>query len=80
MDDITIKALQEFGLLIKGVSKTIKNDVKERKGGFLSMVLGILGASLLENLLTGKGVRGGKIPERGAMRAGVGTIKAGQNF
>ena len=60
MDDITIKALQEFGLLIKGVSKTIKNDVKEQKGGFLSMVLGILGASLLENLLTGKGVRGGR--------------------
>ena len=58
MDDITIKALQEFGLLIKGVSKTIKNDVKEQKGGFLSMVLGILGASLLENLLTEKGVRG----------------------
>ena len=60
MDDITIKALQEFGLLIKGVSKTIKNDVKEQKGGFLSMVLGILGGSLLENLLTGKGVRGGR--------------------
>ena len=60
MDDITIKALQEFSLLIKGVSKTIKNDVKEQKGGFLSMVLGILGASLLENLLTGKGVRGGR--------------------
>ena len=60
MDDITIKALQEFGLLIKGVSKTIKNDVKEQKGGFLSMMLGILGASLLENLLTGKGVRGGR--------------------
>ena len=58
MDDITIKALQEFGLLIKSVSKTIKNDAKEQKGGFLSMVLGILGACLLENLLTGKGVRG----------------------
>ena len=60
MDDITIKALQEFGLLIKSVSKTIKNDAKEQKGGFLSMVLGILGACLLENLLTGKGVRGGR--------------------
>ena len=58
MDDITIKALQEFGLLIKSVSKTIKNDAKEQKGGFLSMVLGILGACLFENLLTGKGVRG----------------------
>ena len=58
MDDITIKAHQEFGLLINGVRKKKKNDVKEQKGGFLSMVLGILGASLLENLLTGKGVRG----------------------
>ena len=58
MDDITIKALQEFGLLIKSVSKTIKNDAKEQKGGFLSMVLGILGACLVEPLLTGKGVRG----------------------
>ena len=54
----TIKALQEFGLLIKGVSKTIKNDAKEQKGGFLGMVLSTLGASLLENLLTWKGIRG----------------------
>ena len=47
-----IKSLEEFGLLIKNVSK---NEVKEQKGGFLSMLLGTLGASLLRNLLAGKG-------------------------
>ena len=41
---------------IKGVTETIKNETKEQKGGFLSMLLGILGASLLGNLLTGKGI------------------------
>ena len=41
---------------MKGVTKTIKNKTKEQKGGFLSMLLGTLGASLLENLLSGKGI------------------------
>ena len=41
---------------MKGVTKTIKNEAKEQKGGFLSMLLGILGTSLLGNLLTGKGI------------------------
>ena len=50
-----IKSLEESGLLIKGVGKTIKNKAKEQKGGFFSMLLGTLGASLLGNLLTGKG-------------------------
>ena len=54
------KSLEESGLLIKGVSETIKNKAKEQKGGFLSILLGTLGASLLGNLLTGKGtVRAG---------------------
>ena len=48
------KSLEESGLLIKGVSKTIKNEAKEQKGGFLGVILGTSGASLLENLLTGK--------------------------
>ena len=48
------KFLEESGLLIKDVSKTIKNEAKEQKGGFMSMLLGTLGASLLGNLLTGK--------------------------
>ena len=50
-----IKSLEESGLLIKNVSKTVKNEIKNKKGGFLSMFLGTLGASLLGNLLTGKG-------------------------
>ena len=52
---------------MKGVSETIKNETKEQKGGFLSMLLGTLGASLFGNLLTGKGFA----------RAGEGTIRAG---
>ena len=56
MNDIMkiIKSLKESGLFIKGVSETIKNEAKEQKGGFLSMLLGTLGASLFGNLLTGK--------------------------
>ena len=49
-----IKCLEESGLWIKGVSEAIKNEVKEQKGEFLSMLLGTLGASLLGNLLAGK--------------------------
>ena len=41
---------------MKGVTKTIENETKEQKGGFLSVLLGTLGASLLENLLSGKGI------------------------
>ena len=65
-----MKSLEESGLLIKGVSETIQNEAKDQKGGSLSMLLGTLGASLLGNLLTGKGV----------MRAGEGTFRADQNF
>ena len=46
------KSLEDSGLLLKGVTKTDQNEVKEQKGGFLSMLLGTLGASLLGNLLT----------------------------
>ena len=42
--------------MLKGFTKTIKNETKEQKGGFLSMLLGTLGASLLGNLLAGKGI------------------------
>ena len=49
-----IPALEEHDMLIKGTSKTIKNETKEQNGGFLSMLLGTLGASLLGDLLTGK--------------------------
>ena len=59
MNDIMkiIKALENSGILLKGVAKTIENETEEQKGSFLSMLLGILGASLLGNLLSGgKGI------------------------
>ena len=57
IDDLTkiVKSLEDSGLLLKGVTESVQNEVKEQKGGFLSMLLGTLGASLLGNLLTGKG-------------------------
>ena len=51
-----VKSLEDSGLLLEGVSETIKNEAKEQKGGFLSMLLGTLGASLLGNMLASKGV------------------------
>ena len=65
-----IKSLEESGLLIKGLSKTIKNEAKQKKGRLLSMLLGTFGASLLGDLLTGKGT----------IIAAEGTIRAGQDF
>ena len=71
MNDIIkiIQALENSNILLKGVTKTIKNEAKEQKGGFLSMLLGTLGASLLGNLLTGKGI----------VRAGSGNKKGKRN-
>ena len=58
MEDIIkiVKFLEDSGLLLKGVSKTIQNETIEQKGGFLSVLLGTLGASLLSNILVGKGM------------------------
>ena len=58
MNDImkTVQALEDSNILLKGVTKTIKIETKEQKGGFLSMMLGTLRASLLGDLLAGKGV------------------------
>ena len=78
MNDIIkiVKYLKDSGLLLKGVTETVQNEVKERKGGFLSMLLDRLGASLLGNLLTGKGIyRAGKV--NGINRAGEGVLRAG---
>ena len=77
MNDIMkiVQALEDSDILLKGVTKTIKNETKEQKGGFLSMLLGTLGASLLGNLLAGKGiVRAGlgNKKEKGIVRAGTG--------
>ena len=51
-----VKSLEDSGLLLKGITESVQNKIKEQKGGFLSMLLGTLGASLLGNLLTGKGI------------------------
>ena len=70
-----VKSLEDSGLLLKGVTESVQNEVKEQKGGFLSMLLGTLGASLLGNLLTGKGInKKGK----GINRAGEGIVRAGE--
>ena len=68
MTDITknVQALEDSNILLKGVTKTMKNETREQKGGFLSMLLGTLGASLLGNLLSGKGiVRAGSRNKKG---------------
>ena len=56
MNDIlnTVQALEDSDILLKGFTKTIKNETKEQKGGFLSMLLGNLASNLLKNMLTGK--------------------------
>ena len=51
-----VQGLEDFNILLKGVTKTIKNKTKKQKGGFLSVLLGTLGAGLLGNLLAGKGI------------------------
>ena len=51
-----VKSLEDSSLLLEGVTETVQNEVKERKGGFLSMLLGKLGASLLRNILSGRGI------------------------
>ena len=71
-----IEVLEISGILLKGVAKTIENQTKEQKGGFLSMLLGTLGASLLGNLLSGgKGIvhAGEEI-----VHAGEGIVRAGE--
>ena len=70
-----VKSLEDSGLLLKGITESVQNEIKEQKGGFLNMLLGTLGASLLGGLLTGKGVnKKGK----GINRAGEGLIRAGE--
>ena len=58
MNDIMkiIQVLEDSNILLKGITEKIKDETKEQKGGFLSMLLGTLGASLLGNLLSGKGL------------------------
>ena len=77
MNDIMkiVQALEDSNILLKGVTKTIKNETKEQKEGFLSMLLGTLGASLLGNLLAGKGIvraSSGNKKIKGIVRTGAG--------
>ena len=74
MDDILkiVKSLEDSGVLLKGVSETIQHEAKEQRGGFLSVLLGTLGASLLGDVLS-KGLSG-----RGVIRAGEGTLRTGE--
>ena len=71
MNDIIkiVEALENSGILLKGVTKTIGNETKEQRRGFLSMLFGTLGASLLGNLLTGG---------KGIVRAGDRIVRAGE--
>ena len=73
MDDILkiVKSLEDSGVLLKGVSETIQNEAKEQRGGFPSMLLATLGASLLGDILS-KG-----LSDKSVIRAGEGTIRAG---
>ena len=71
-----VRSLEESSLLLKGVTGTVQNEVKEQKGGFLSMLLHRLGASLLRNLLTNWRInKAGK--GRGINRAGKGIVRCG---
>ena len=78
MEDIIkiVKSLEDSGLLLKGVIETVQNEIKGKKGGFLGMLLDTLGASLLRNLLTGRGINRAR-KSRGIKRAGEGILRAG---
>ena len=70
-----VQALEASNILLKGVTKTIKNETNEQKGGFLIMLFGTLGASLLGNLLAGKVIvraGSGNKKGKGIVRAGTG--------
>ena len=83
MNDIMkiVQALEDSDILLKGVTKTIKNETKKQKR-FLSMLLGTLGASLLGNLLAGEGiVRAGSVRPSSSTsyenKKGKGIVRAG---
>ena len=66
-----VKSLEDKGILLDGITETVNNEVNEQIGGFLSVLSGTLGASLLGDLLT-KNLSG-----TGVIRAGEGTVRAG---
>ena len=74
-----VQALEDSNILLKGVTKTIRNETKEQKGGFLSLLLGTLWASLLGSILAGKGIvragSGGR--SLNSNKKGKGIVRAG---
>ena len=77
MNDIIkiVQTLEDSDILLKGVTKAIKNETKDKKGGFLNMLLGSLGAGLIGNILAGKGIvraSSGTKKGKGIVRAGYG--------
>ena len=81
-----VQALEDSNIFLKGITKTIENETKEQKGRFLGMSLGTLGASLLGNMLTGKGIARagyGNKEGKGILRSGYenkegkGILRAG---
>ena len=77
MNDIMniVQAFEDSNILLKGVTKTNKNKTKKQKGGFLSILLGTLGAILLGNILAGKGIvraGSGNKQRKGILKAGYG--------
>ena len=83
MNDIMkiVQSLEDSNILLKGVTKTIKNETKEQRGGFLSMLSSTLGASLLGNLLSGKGIvrasSGRPLSSASQNEKGKGIVRAG---
>ena len=77
MNDIMkiVQAHEDSNILLKRVTKTTKDETKEQKGGFLSMLLGTVGASLLGNLLTGKGIE--RVGSGYHSKKGKGIVRAG---
>ena len=83
MNDVMkiVKSLEETSLLIKRVSETIENEAKEQKGGFLNMLLGKSGASLLGDLSTGNGaIATSQGVGEGSFRARKNTVRTGQDL
>ena len=72
-----VNSLEDSGLLLKGVSEIIQNESKEQRGGFLTMLLGTLGESLLGNILARKGATKSKSQGRRVNRAEEGIARAG---
>ena len=75
-----VKSLEDSALLLKGVTETVQNEVKEQKEGFLNMLLGTLGASLLGNLLTGRGAIAKSVTKETKSKSqGQGVNRAGKD-